>query len=96
MHRLLLGASPFAFHTPQHVSHAHACTTPNHAQLQADALRRNFKKLVPHFGGVQPYSYAGIHVGLRQYSAPLEGRGAQRSTSLDRWLADAQAAAGRR
>jgi hypothetical protein len=45
---------------------------------------------------VQPYAYAGILVGLRQYTAPMEGRGAQRSTSLDRWLADAQAAATRR
>ena len=34
---------------------------------------------------------AGVLVGLRQYSAPAEGRGAQRSTSLERWLADAQA-----
>jgi hypothetical protein len=47
---------------------------------------------VLHFGGVQPYAYAGVLVGLRQYTAPAEGRGAQRSTSLDRWLTDAQQA----
>ena len=46
---------------------------------------------MPHFGGVQPFGYAGVLVGLRQYSAPPEGRGAQRGTSLERWLQDAQA-----
>ena len=66
------------------------------AQLQADALRRGLKKLVPHFGGVQAYGYAGVLVGLRQYAPPTEGRGAQRATSLERWLADAQAATARR
>jgi hypothetical protein len=48
------------------------------------------KKLVPHFGGVQPYAYAGVLVGLRQYTPPQEGRGAQRGTSLDRWLTEVQ------
>ncbi len=62
-------------------------------QLQADALRRGVKKLVAHFGGVQPYGYAGVLVGLRQYSAPPEGRGAQRGTSLERWLTEAQSKA---
>ena len=89
MLRLLLGTPPFAvLITP--CARAHAAPSPP-PQLQSDALRRNLKKLVPHFGGVQPYAYAGVLVGLRQYSAPAEGRGAQRSTSLERWLADAQA-----
>lgn len=60
-------------------------------QLQSDALRRNVKKLVTHFGGVQPYAYAGVLVGLRQYAPPQEGRGAQRGTTLDRWLTEVQA-----
>ena len=60
------------------------------AQLQSDALRRGIKKLVPHFGGVQPYAYAGVLVGLRQYTPPQEGRGAQRGTSLDKWLTEMQ------
>jgi hypothetical protein len=49
------------------------------------------KKLVPHFGGVQPYAYAGVLVGLRHFTPPLEGRGAQRGTTLDRWLTEVQA-----
>ena len=57
------------------------------SQLQADAMRRNVKKLVLHFGGVQAYSYAGVLVGLRQYSAPPV---AARGTSLERWFEDAQ------
>ena len=77
--------------TPPVRSRARCTPLPPPPQLQSDALRRNLKKLVPHFGGVQPYAYAGVLVGLRQYSAPAEGRGAQRSTSLERWLADAQA-----
>jgi hypothetical protein len=60
-------------------------------QLQSDALRRGVKKLVPHFGGVQPYAYAGVLVGLRHFTPPLEGRGAQRGTTLDRWLTEVQA-----
>ena len=47
---------------------------------------------MPHFGGVQPYAYAGVLVGLRQYTPPQEGRGAQRGTSLDKWLAEVQSA----
>lgn len=39
------------------------------SSLQSDALRRGIKKMVAHFGGVQPYAYAGVLVGLRQYSA---------------------------
>ena len=64
------------------------------SSLQSDALRRNLKKLVLHFGGVQPYAYAGVLVGLRQYAPPPPGRGAQRATSLDAWFADATAAGG--
>ena len=63
---------------------------PAPPQLQSDALRRGIKKLVPHFGGVQPYAYAGVLVGLRQYTPPQEGRGAQRGTTLDRWLTEMQ------
>ena len=61
------------------------------SSLQSDALRRSVKKLVAHFGGVQPFGYAGVLLGLRQYSAPQEGRGTQRGTSLENWLAKAQA-----
>jgi len=50
---------------------------------------------VPHFGGVQPYAYAGVLVGLRQYAPPTEGRGAQRGTTLDRWLTEMQQSARR-
>ena len=84
MQRLLLGAPSCGV----------ACSALAHsrprAQLQSDALRRGIKKLVPHFGGVQPYAYAGVLVGLRQYTPPQEGRGAQRGTSLDKWLTEMQ------
>ena len=49
-------------------------------------MRRNVKKLVLHFGGAQPFNYAGVLVGLRQYDRPESGRGAQRGQSLESWL----------
>ena len=57
--------------------------------------------MVAHFGGVQPYAYAGILVGLRQYSAEEAAKGTAGkpggstgggSTTLDKWLADARRA----
>ncbi len=93
MQRLLFGATRRAArdgcHSPA-LTRA-ALRVPRARQLQSDALRRSVKKLVAHFGGAQPYGYAGVLVGLRQYTAPADGRGAQRGTSLDRWLAEAQA-----
>ena len=56
---------------------------------QADAMRRAVKKLVPHFGGVQPFAYAGALTGLRHYGGPGERA---RGPSLERWLAEAQRA----
>ena len=85
---LLLGASRCVLAHPLSAEAAHARLS---FQLQSDALRRNVKKLVTHFGGVQPYAYAGVLVGLRQYTPPQEGRGAQRGTTLDRWLTEVQA-----
>ena len=85
MQRLLLGAPLLRCDSPC----SRSLPRPL-AQLQSDALRRNIKKLVPHFGGVQPYAYAGVLVGLRQYAPPQEGRGAQRGTSLDKWLTEMQ------
>ena len=63
----------------------------NCSQSQADAMRRSVKKLVLHFGGAQTYAYAGVLVGLRQYSPPT----ARRGTSLESWFADHAAAAER-
>jgi hypothetical protein len=77
------------------------------SSLQSDALRRGIKKMVAHFGGVQPYAYAGVLVGLRQYSAEEATTGSKAgskpggkagsgggggSTTLDKWLADARRA----
>ena len=71
------------------------------SSLQSDALRRGITKMVAHFGGVQPYAYAGILVGLRQYSAEEAAKGTAGkpggstgggSTTLDKWLADARRA----
>ena len=60
------------------------------SQLQADAMRRNVKKLVLHFGGIQAYSYAGVLVGMRHYSAPPPPA---RGTSLERWYEEAKRSA---
>ena len=88
MWRLLLGASRLLICSPLTAETVQPCLS---FQLQSDALRRNVKKLVTHFGGEQPYAYAGVLVGLRQYAPPQEGRGAQRGTTLDRWLTEVQA-----
>jgi len=57
------------------------------SQLQSDAMRRNVKKLVLHFGGMQAYAYSGVLVGVRHYSAPATP---MRGTSLERWFEDAK------
>ena len=72
------------------------------SQLQSDAMRRSVKKLVAHFGGVQPFAYAGVLVGLRQYTgpdssastaAPAKGKANNKSGStLEKWLEDAKRA----